>query len=116
MKRLDPPWAAELLGNWARSDWHDAELQLGLPSVSITFRGMLEISTEVDVTGYSSAEVLAVAAAVEHMHTHHPEHYRVVSLHFRPWSKNKLAASADDERLLAEAVVMVAEFVDKSLG
>lgn len=114
--KLEPAWAAELLAEWSRSDWRDAEHQLGLPSVSPTFRGLLEISSEVDVTGYSSAEVQAVAAAVEHLHQQHAEHYRALCLHFRPWSKKQLAVSDDDARLLAEAVGMVAEFVDKILG
>jgi len=114
--KLDPPWAAELLHGWARSDWHDAEHSLGLPSVSPTFRGLLEISTEIDVFGYSSAEIKAVAAAVEHLHKKKPEHYRVLSRHFRAWSRKTLPAGEDDERLLAEAVAMVADFVDKTLG
>jgi hypothetical protein len=114
--KLNPPWAAELLHGWARSDWHDAEQRLGLPSVSPTFRGLLEISTEVDVFGYSNAEIQAVAAAVEHLHTKHAEHYRVLSRHFRPWSRKTLPAGEDDERLLVEAVQMVADFVDKTLG
>ena len=111
--KLEPPWAAELLAGWARADWRDAEQNLGLPSVSPTFRGLLEISTEIDVTGYSAAEVQAVAAAVEHLHAHHAEHYRVLCAHFKPWSKQQRQV---DDRLLAEAVQMVADFVDKKLG
>lgn len=114
--KLEPPWAAELIANWSRSDWRDAEQTLGLPSISPTFRGLLEISTEVDATGYSAAEVQAVAMAVEHLHAKHAEHYRVLCLYFRPWSKKQLSARDDDERLLAEAVRMVADFVDKTLG
>lgn len=114
--KLEPPWAAELLADWSRSDWRDAENHLGLPSVSPTFRGLLEISCEVDVVGYSSAEIQAVAAAVEHLHTEHAEHYRALCRHFRPWSRKTLPASDDDDRLLREAVEMVALFVDKILG
>lgn len=111
-----PAWAIELLGDWARADWRDAQHELGLPSVCPTFRGLLEVSCEVDVTGYSSAEVQAVAAAVEYLHAHHAEHYRVLSRAFRPWTKSKLPAGEDDDRLLREAVQMVADFVDKTLG
>ena len=114
--KLEPAWAAELLSNWSRSEWRDAQFELGLPTVSPTFRGLLEVSSEVDVTGYSSAEVQAVAAAVEYLHVKYPEHYRVLCRCFRPWSKSKLPARDDDDRLLAEAVQMVADFVDKTLG
>lgn len=114
--KLEPAWAAELLANWSRSDWRDTELQLGLPSVSPTFRGLLEISTEIDVTGYSSAEIQAVAAAVEYLHTQHPQHYRVLCLYFRPWVKHQQPAGEGDDQLLSEAVQMVARFVDKILG
>lgn len=114
--KLDPPWAAELLSNWSRAEWRDAQFELGLPTVSPTFRGLLEVSSEVDVTGYSSAEVQAVAAAVEYLHVQYPEHYRALCRFFRPWSKSKLPAGADDDRLLSEAVKMVAEYVDKTLG
>lgn len=114
--KLDPPWAAELLADWARAEWRDSQFELGLPSVSPTFRGLLEVSSEVEVTGYSSAEVQAIAAAVEHLHQQHAEHYRALSRHFRPWSKSKLAAGEHDDRLVREAVLMVAEFVDKLLG
>lgn len=113
---VGPPWAVELLSDWARSEWRDAQHELGLPRVSPTFRGLLEVSSEVDVTGYSSAEVQAVAAAVEHLHAQHPEHYRALSRFFRPWSKSKLAATDDEERLLREAIQMAADFVDKTLG
>lgn len=111
--KLEPAWAAELLSSWSRSDWRDAEQSLGLPSVSPTFRGLLEISSEVDVTGYSAAEVQAVAAAVEHLHVKHAEHYAALCAHFKPWSKQQ---QQPDARLLAEAVQMVADFVDKTLG
>lgn len=111
--KLDPPWAAELLHSWARSDWSDAEQSLGLPSVSPTFRGLLEISVELDVTGYSSAEVQAVAAAVEHLHANHEQHYLVLMRHFKPWSKSK---QKEDQAMLQESVRMVATFVDKLLG
>lgn len=114
--RPEPAWAVELLDSWSRADWRDTETQLGMPSVSGPFRGMLEISTDIDVTGYSSAEVQAVAAAVEYLHQHHVDHYRAISRHFRPWSKRQLSADDNDARLLAEAVLMVAEFVDKNLG
>lgn len=113
---LGPAWACELLANWSRSEWRDAEFELGLPTVSPTFRGLLEVSTEIDVSGYSSAEVHAVAAAVEHLHIKQPDHYRALSRFFRPWSKSTLAASDDEERLLREAIQMVADFVDKTLG
>lgn len=113
---LGPAWCEELLRNWASSDWRDVETQLGMPTVSPTFRGLLEISTEVDTSGYSAAEVQAVAAAVEHLHTKLPEHYRVLARHYRRWARAQLPAKEGDEALLREAVQMVADFVDKTLG
>ena len=113
---LGPPWAIELLANWSRAEWRDAEHELGLPSVSPTFRGLLEISVDIDVSGYSAAEVQAVAAAVEQLHKTKPNHYRALSRFFRPWVRGVGEASDDDERLVRESIQMVADFVDKTLG
>lgn len=116
MTRLYPDWAAELLSDWARSDWRDAQLDLGLPNVCPSFKGLVETTTDVDVTGYSPAEVQAIAAAVEYLHLRHTEHYRVVCRHFRPWMRAKMPAKDGDDTLLAEAVRMIANYVDETLG
>lgn len=113
---FNPPWAAELLSDWARSDWRDAQMDLGLPNVCPSFKGLVEISHEVDVTGYSPAEVQAIAAAVEYLHLSHVEHYRVLCRHFRPWMRSKFERKDGDDELLHEAVQMVAKYVDEVLG
>ena len=113
---LNPPWAAELLHDWARADWRDAQIDLGLPAVCPSFKGLVEISHEVEVGGYSPAEVRAIAAAVEYLHLTHLEHYRVLCRHFRPWMRAKLERKDGDEELLSAAVQMIAEYVDKTLG
>lgn len=113
---FNPPWAAELLHDWARSDWRDAQMDLGLPNVCPSFKGLVEISHETEVGGYSPAEVQAIAAAVEHMHLLHAEHYRVLCRHFRPWTRSKMPAKDGDESLLHEAVQMIAKYVDEVLG
>ena len=116
MNQLNPPWAAELLHDWARTDWRDAQMDLGLPNVCPSFKGLVEHSSEVDVGGYSPAEVQAIAAAIEWLHVRHLEHYRVVCRHFRPWMRAKLERKDGDDKLLISAVQMIADYVDKTLG
>lgn len=114
--RLQPDWAAELLNDWAATEWREAQHELGLPSVCPSFKGLVEVNDEVDVTGYSPAEVRAIAAAVEHLHLTQPEQYRVVCRHFRPWMRRKLPPKEGDEALLVEAVQAIAKYVDEVLG
>lgn len=111
-----PDWAAELLTDWSRSDWREASDTLGLPTVCPSFKGLIQTSEEVDVTGYSAAEVRAIAAAVDYLHLTHPDHYRVICRHFRPHMRSKLEEKHGDAELLQSAVAMVAEYVDKVLG
>lgn len=113
---LNPPWAAELLTDWARADWRDAQMDLGMPNVCPSFKGLVEISNEIDVGGYSPAEVQSIAAAVEHLHLMHAEHYRALCRHFRPWMRSKMPAKDGDNALLREAVQMIAKYVDEILG
>ena len=65
MIRLQPDWIGELLGHWAKSDWDQARDDLGFPQVSPMFAKAVGTILEAeDVTGYSSAETRAMAAAV----------------------------------------------------
>ena len=116
MIKLEPEWAAELLHDWAASDWREAQLTLGMPNVCPSFKGLVEINTEVDVTGYSPAEVQAIAAAVEHMHLTQVEHYRALCRAFRPWMRAKFPAKDGDDKLVQEAVQIIAKYVDEVLG
>ena len=113
---LQPDWAAELLADWARSDWRETQIDLGMPAVCPSFRGLVETNDELDVGGYSPAEVRAIAAAVDWLHLRKPEHYRVLCRHFRPWARAKMPAKEGDDRLLLEAVQAVADYVDNVLG
>lgn len=114
--KLEPEWAAELLRDWASSDRREAQTALGMPSVCPSFKGLVEINSEVEVTGYSPAEVQAIAAAVEYMHLTHAEHYRALCRAFRPWMRTKLEAKDGDDKLVVEAVAMIAKYVDEVLG
>ena len=114
--RLEPDWCAELLSSWAASDWRESQIDLGLPTVCPSFKGLVETNTEVDVTGYSTAEVQAIAAAVEYLHLRHPEHYRALCRRFRPWMRAKMPAKDGDDQRVAESVKMIADYVDKILG
>lgn len=116
MTKLHPEWATELLNDWARADWREAQLDLGMPTVCPSFKGLVEINDEVDVTGYSPAEVRAIAAAVEHLHLLHAEHYRALCRHFRPWMRAKMPPKDGDDVRLREAVQMIAKYVDQTLG
>ena len=113
---LQPDWASELLSSWARSDWREAQMDLGLPSVCPSFRGLVETNDELDVTGYSPAEVRAIAAAVEYLHLRHEDHYRALCRHFRPWLRSKMPPKDGDDVRLREAVQMIAKYVDEVLG
>lgn len=113
---LEPAWAAELLRDWAASDWRETNQTLGLPSVCPSFKGLVEINSEVEVTGYSPAEIQAIAAAVEHMHLTQFEHYRALCRAFRPWMRTKFEAKDGDDKLVIEAVQIIAKYVDEVLG
>ena len=116
MIRIEPDWASELLSNWARSDWQETRQELGMPSVCPSFKGLVETSFEVETTGYSPAEVQAIAAAVEYLHLRHEDHYRALCRHFRPWMRQQMAAKDGDDQRVVEAAKMIADYVDKVLG
>jgi|GEM_PF-3339746 len=116
MIRIEPDWCSELLSHWARSDWHETLQDLGMPSVCPSFKGLVETSSEIDATGYSPAEVQAIAAAVEWMHLRHEDHYRALCRHFRPWLRSQMPSKDGDEQRVIEAAKMIADYVDKILG
>lgn len=111
-----PAWVDELLRVWAGGDWGQAKRDLGYPSVSPMFRGVADAAEEVEVTGYSPLEVRAVQAAVDWLHLVHEAHWRALTRHWRPWLRDSLAESPDDERLVVEAGQMIASYVDRVLG
>lgn len=116
MIRLDPPWIGELLGQYVRSDWDDARGELGYPQVSPMFRKAVGSSFELeDVTGYSSAEMRAMAHAIDWLQTHHAEHWRALSREFRHWTRSTLAAKPGDEQLVLEAGILLAKKIDDML-
>ena len=114
MIRLDPPWIGELLGQYVRSDWDDARDEMGYPQVSPMFRKAVGTSWECeDVTGYSSAEMRAMAHAIEWLQAEHAEHWRALSREFRHWTRSTLPAKPGDDDLVMQAGRMLAEKIDQ---
>jgi hypothetical protein len=117
MIRLQPEWVGELVSMWAAKDWADAQSDLGFPTVSPMFAKAMGTVTEFeDVEGYSSAEVRAMAAAVEWLKLTHEDHYRALSREFRTWTRRTMAAKDNDNQLVLEAGRMLAEYIDNVLG
>lgn len=117
MIRLQPEWIGELLGHWAKSDWAEARDDLGYPRVSPMFAKAVGTSFESeDVTGYSSAEMRAMAAAVDWLHLTHYEHWRALSREFRGWTRKTLDAKEGDRERVLEAARMLADYIDNVLG
>lgn len=112
-----PSWVRDLLGLWAERDWHDARMPLGLPTVSPMFaKGLAFAPDSEDVGGYSSAEVQAMAAAVEWLRAHHPDHWRAVSRSIRPWARRELPKTDEDDKLVAEAMKLLEKYVDDAFN
>lgn len=117
MIRIEPDWVGELLGQWASKDWSDARDDLGFPAVSPMFSKAVGTSFELeDVTGYSSAELRAVAAAVDWLQLRHPDHWRALSREFRTWSRRTLEAKEGDRERVLEAGRMLEKYIDDVLG
>jgi hypothetical protein len=111
-----PPWVLDLLGLWAHKDWHEAKSELDYPSVSPMFARALGTSFEAEeVTGYSSAEVRAMTAAIDWLQNEHADHWRALSRQVRPWTRAELEAKPNDRQLASDAAQMVADFIDKLL-
>ena len=116
MIRLQPEWIGELVSQWAARDWADAQHDLGFPTVSPMFAKAVGTVTEFeDVTGYSSAEIRAVCAAVDWLQQQHPDHWRALSREFRTWTRRTLERKEGDDQLVLEAGKMIADYVDKIL-
>lgn len=117
MIRLEPDWIGELVSMWAAKDWSDAQGDLGFPTVSPMFAKAVGIVTEAeDVTGYSSAELRAVVAAVDWLQVRHPEHWRALSREFRTWTRRTLERKDGDDQLVLEAGALLAKYIDDVLG
>jgi hypothetical protein len=117
MIRFEPDWVGELLGMWASKDRADVRHTLGYPDVSPMFARVVGVSFETeDSTGYSSAEMRAMTAAIEWLQLNHPEHWRALSREVRFWSRKDLQATDQDERLAIEAGQFLANYIDKTLG
>ena len=117
MIRLQPDWVGELVSMWAARDWADAHGDLGYPTVSPMFaRAVGNVTEWEDPTGYSSAELRAVVAAVDWLQTNHPEHWRALSREFRTWTRRTLEAKEGDRELVLEAGLLLANYIDEILG
>jgi hypothetical protein len=116
MIRLQPEWIGELASSWARDDWGSVSRELGYPDVSPMFKRIASVDSSEDAMGYSSAEVRAMAAAMEWLHLRHYEHWRALVRMLRPHLRGKLLAQDNDEELAMGAGKMLAEYIDKVLG
>jgi len=117
MIRLQPEWVGELVSMWAANDWSEAQLKLGFPTVSPMFSMSTAHGIDAgDVTGYSNAELRAMAAGIDWLQKNHPEHYRALSREFRTWTRRTLERRDDDDQLVLEAGHLLAEYVDRLLG
>lgn len=116
MSRIEPDWVGELLGQWAVSDWRNAQQDLGFPSVSPMFARVVGSSFDLeDVTGFSRAEVRAMIAAVDWLHLHHTDHWRALSREFRGWTRSTLEAKDNDRELVLEAGRLLEKYIDNAL-
>ena len=117
MIRLQPEWVGDLVSQWAAKDWSDAQGDLGYPTVSPMFARAVGVSAEAeDPTGYSSAELRAMAAAVDYLQLRHPEHWRALNREFRVWTRRDLEAKSGDAVLVLEAGTLLAKYIDETLG
>lgn len=117
MIRLQPEWVGELVSMWAARDWHEARDDLGYPTVSPMFARAVGKATEwEDPTGYGSAELQAMTAAVEWLKLNHQEHWRALSREFRTWTRRTLPEREGDAQLVLEAGQLLADYIDKTLG
>ena len=115
--RVPPEWVRDLLGLWASRDWSDAQQELGFPTVSPMFAPAVGQSAEAeDPTGFSSAEMRAMAAAVDWLHLVHPDHWRALSRELRPWTRRTLEAKPGDRHLAIEAASLIEKYIDNVLG
>lgn len=114
--RLQPDWVNELATAWAREDWSDVAHSLGYPDVSPMFKRMAGVDSTEDVTGYSSAETRAMAAAMDWLHLVHYQHWRALARALRPHLREQLPATDRDRELVAQAGPMLADYIDKVLG
>lgn len=116
MIRLEPDWVGDLVSLWVAQDWADAQQRLGYPDVSPMFARALGNSSEEDPTGYSSAEVRAMAAAIDWLRLVHWEHWRALSREFRSFSRSELPPKEGDRERVLEAGKMLADYIDNVLG
>lgn len=111
-----PDWVKDLLGLWAYLDWADAQQDLGFPTVSPMFAKAVSTSAEAeDVTGFSSAEMRAMNAAIDWLQLEHHDHWRALCRYYRPWVRRDLPAKDGDDELIPDALNMVAKYIDDML-
>lgn len=113
--KLEPAWAAELLADWGRADIKASHL--ALPSVCPSFRKLLGYSSTSakDDDSEITAEQRAVILALDKMRQEHREHHAIICRYFRPQAGQQPLDTAQ-QQILAEAVFLVAQTVDETLG
>lgn len=110
-------WVRDLLGLWSSRDTIAAAQNMGYPSTSFGFGLACEDADESeDATGYSSSELSTMGDATIWLAGAYPDHWRALSREYRPWTRRTLAPKPGDAQLVERALVMLGEYIDKSLG
>lgn len=110
---LDPAWVEDLLNLWAASDAAVTRSRLGWPQESPMFRRLGVVSSDVDDDTYSTAEVLAMRAAVERLQADNPVAWEALLGSFKPWTG--LPATPDTLALVRAVSPTLAAWVDEIL-
>lgn len=112
---IQPDWVEDLLGIWAAADATGASGR-GHDGACPMFRlwGVVDDSRDDAEDSYSSAEVVAMRAAIERLQVERVDHYMAVLAAFKPWTG--LEADSRTAELARQAGAMLAEWVDQALG
>ena len=109
---IQPSWVGELLMEWRRGDWAPVEMR---HRTTASFVRDHE-SDDVTQSGYSSAELGAMYAAVEWLQAQHPEHWRVLNRTLRPGAMSQIPERPGDHQLLAQVGELLARHIDELLA
>lgn len=115
MIRLHPEWIGELVSMCARDNWADTTSPLDYPTISPMWRKLLPESAESeDVGGYSSAELRACKAGIEHLSKMHPLEYTALRIEFQ--RRRHDVMHENHRQLVLRAGQILAKFVDDMCG
>ncbi len=110
---LHPSWVEDLLNLWAASDAAVARSRLGWPQESPMFRQLGVVASDTDDDTYSTAEVLAMRAAVERLQAEMPSAWEALLGSFKPWTG--MPATPDTLAAVRSISPTLAAWVDEIL-